>query len=83
MKSVLMLSSATCVPCKSLKPVVIEVCDSLGIELSIKTISGASDPLVQKYNVRSVPVVFLLEDGEVVKSFTGVRSKEEVEEFLK
>lgn len=83
MKSVLMLSSATCVPCKSLKPVVIDVCSSLDIALSIKTISGASDPLVQKYNVRSVPAVFLLEEGEVVKNFTGVRSKEEVEEFLK
>lgn len=81
--NVLMLSSESCVPCKIVKPTMIEVCDKLGLQLSIQTISGPTDPLVLKYAVRAVPTVLLRDGDAVLKSFTGAKTKDQIEEFLK
>lgn len=82
MLNVLMISSDTCGPCKMLKPLLIEEVDKLGISLSIYTISGPADELVQKYNVRSVPTVLLREGDKVLDQFTGMNTQEFIKDFL-
>lgn len=80
--NVLMLASDSCGPCRIVKPLLIDACEALDIPVEITHITGANDPLVLKYSVRAVPTVLLRDGDQVLKSFTGVKTKEQIEAFL-
>lgn len=77
-----MISSPTCGPCKALEPRLIEVVDKLGVACSIYKVSGPTDELVMKYNIRAVPTVLLREGDTVLNHFTGLKTVEQIEEWI-
>lgn len=73
------VSAKWCGPCRQLTPIT----DSLKKEgLNILEIDIDENPeIAEKYNIRSVPTVILLEDSKEIDRFMGLRSKEEILNF--
>jgi thioredoxin 1 len=70
-----------CGPCKALTPTI----DSLISEFSdnesvtIKKLNVDEDPeTTQKYNVKGIPTLVFLKDGEEAARFSGVQSKDKI-----
>jgi thioredoxin 1 len=72
-----------CGPCRALTPVVEELAEEMGDRVTIAKINCDDEKeLAQEFKIRSIPAIFILKDGEVVESFIGIRSKEDLEEAL-
>jgi thioredoxin 1 len=68
-----------CGPCKALAPVLEEVSKDESIRVAIVKINVDENPESQKkYNIRSIPTLVLLQDGEIVATKTGVLTKAQV-----
>lgn len=66
-----------CVPCRMMAPVLNE----LAAELNDNAFVGKVDVeqyqmLAQKYNVRNIPTMVLLKNGEEIKRFVGMKTKD-------
>lgn len=66
-----------CGPCRSMSPVV----DELAGEYEPRALVGKvniddNDTLAARFGVMTIPSLFVLKDGEVVKHFVGVQAKE-------
>jgi thioredoxin 1 len=70
MKKILYFSAAWCGPCKQFGPVMEQVGQSVRVE---KVDVDKLPDLAQAYNVRSVPTVVILKDGQEVNRFVGVK----------
>ena len=79
MKQLLYLSAPWCGPCKSFGPTMDRVAGE-GIPVSKINIDyDATAPT--KYSIKSVPTVVLVQNGQEVKRFVGVKSHQEVMSF--
>ena len=65
-------------------------CKMLGVELEkledtniLKVNTDQFSDLALSYGVMSIPAIFLLKDGEVVKNSVGFKTLEELNEFIK
>ncbi|WP_418263233.1 thioredoxin [Flavobacterium faecale] len=68
-----------CAPCKTLSPILKEVKDSLGDQITIIKIDIDKNPSVAgKYQVRSVPTMILFQNGEPLWKQSGVLDKNEI-----
>jgi len=70
MKKILYFSAAWCGPCKQFGPVMEQVGQSVRVE---KVDVDKLPDLAQAYNVRSIPTVVILKDGQEVNRFVGVK----------
>jgi thioredoxin 1 len=79
-KSVLIDFFATwCGPCKTLAPILKQVKDNLGEQISIIKIDvDKNQQLASKYQVRGVPTMILFQNGKQLWRQSGVLSKEEI-----
>ena len=74
MKEYLYFSAPWCSPCKMLSPVVEQVSNTI----PVKKVNVDEQPdFAQKYGIRSVPTVVLLEGGQEVKRHIGVKPMNE------
>ena len=65
-----------CGPCKMFAPLLEQVAEELeGKALVVKLDIEEAVETAADFAVQSVPSLFLLKDGKVVKSFTGIQSK--------
>lgn len=73
-----------CMPCKMFAPVFEEMAGEFeGKVKFVKVNVDASPELAQKYLVMSIPTIKLVKGDEVLKSFVGAMSQEELEEWLR
>ena len=73
-----------CGPCKMMSPVIDKIAEELGENIKVgKVNSDENRDLVIKYQIMSIPSIFVIKDGKVVKNFVGVTSKDEIIEYLK
>ena len=73
-----------CGPCKMMSPVIDKIAEELGEKVKVgKVNSDENRDLVIKYQIMSIPSIFVIKDGKVVKNFVGVTSKDEIMACLK
>tara|TARA_Y100000389_G_C17451704_1_gene515321 strand:+ start:20 stop:259 length:240 start_codon:yes stop_codon:yes gene_type:complete len=69
----LYFSAAWCGPCKSLSPIMNEVSSQISVE---KIDVDLDYERAQKYGVRNIPTVILVDGVTEVKRFVGVQQKQ-------
>lgn len=68
-----------CGPCKMMSPIMDEIAEELGEKIKVGKIDvDESKELAAKYNVMSIPTIMIIENGEVKKTFVGLRQKDEI-----
>ena len=73
-----------CGPCKALAPILKQVKDALGENVSIITIDvDKNQPLANKYQVRGVPTMLLFKDGKQLWRKSGALPKHEIVSAIK
>lgn len=71
-----------CGPCKMLSPIVDQVAEERKDVAVYKVNVDEERSLAVNYRVMSIPTLLVFKDGELVKTSTGLISKEQVEELL-
>lgn len=72
-----------CGPCKSMLPVMEELHTTYGDKVKIMKMNvDDNTETPAKYNVMSIPTFIIFKNGEAVKNFVGVRSKEDMQKEL-
>ena len=72
-----------CGPCKIMGPVMDELAKEYEGKVDVVKMNVDENMEVPgKFNVMSIPTFVILKDGKAVKSFVGVRSKEDIKEDL-
>ena len=74
MKQYLYFSAPWCGPCRTLGPIMENVNGTIPVQ---KINVDENSEMAQKYNVRNIPTVVLLESGEEVKRLIGVKPEAE------
>ncbi len=68
-----------CGPCKVMLPVMEELAATYEGKVAIVKMNVDENPEIPgKFDVMSIPTFVLFKDGKAVKSFVGVRSKEDI-----
>ena len=68
-----------CGPCKMMTIVLSQLKD---IDI-LKVDTDKFPEIAQKYGIMSVPTLFLMEDGKILKKHIGFMNNEEIKEFVK
>jgi len=72
-----------CGPCKALAPILEELNkDFKGKVKFVKLDVDQSPDIAQKYEVTSIPTLILFKDGEVLSEVVGLRTKDDLEEWI-
>jgi len=72
-----------CQPCRLIGPIVDELAGEYEGKASVGKVNVDSDPsLAANYGVSSIPTVILFHNGEPVKRFIGLRSKQDLAEAI-
>lgn len=70
-----------CGPCKMLGEVFENIQDEISVDILKVDVDKFPD-IASKYNVFSIPTLYLIENGNILKSHTGYLNKEELKEFI-
>ncbi len=79
MKQIWYFTADWCAPCKALGPTMNRVAEQ--IQVNKVNIDYEAD-VVQKYGVRNIPTVVLVENGQEVRRFSGNRSYNDILNFI-
>jgi thioredoxin-like negative regulator of GroEL len=79
MKQIWYFTADWCAPCKALGPTMNRVAEQ--VQVNKINIDYEAD-VVQKYGVRNIPTVILVENGQEVRRFSGNRSYNDVMSFI-
>ena len=81
MKIAKYFSATWCGPCKVFKPIMKELSDE---GYNIEFIDGDENrDMAVEYNIRSIPTTIIEEDGEEISRIVGVKTKEEMLDYLR
>jgi len=73
-----------CGPCRMITPIIEELATEYDGKATIGKVNIDHNPNVSmKYQVRSIPTILILKDGEVVDKHVGVTTKAALEEKIK
>lgn len=79
MKKIMYFSAPWCQPCQTLGSVMDQVGTVIPV---IKVNTDYEADLASRANVRSVPTVILVENDQEIRRFTGVKSYQDVMQFI-
>lgn len=74
-----------CGPCRALTPTINELINEYANDKNVKIIKVNVDEqpaIANKFNVRGIPNVVFIKDGELVNRFSGVRQKSEIIDII-
>ncbi|MEO3944753.1 thioredoxin [Gorillibacterium sp. CAU 1737] len=75
--------AAWCSPCRMLNPVLEELQEEFGSEVSVAKVNvDASPELASAFGVMSMPTVLLFHRGEAVEKLIGLRPKKAYQELV-
>ncbi len=73
-----------CGPCKALEPVVEKLADQYRDDVEVRKVNVEEFPeLAQEYSVRSIPALFLVQNGEVKDRLVGYQSPAVLEKTIR
>lgn len=73
MKQLIYIGAGWCGPCQQLKPLI----EQLSLKYSIVKIDADISPeVVNRYNVRNIPTILLIENGEAIRRLVGTQINE-------
>ena len=73
-----------CGPCRMMSPIIEEISEELENNIKVGKVNvDENQELAMKYGVMSIPTLVIIDKGQVIKSFVGVRDKNEIKEALK
>ena len=73
-----------CGPCKTVSPMLEEIVDELGDQLTIAKVNVDDSPeITAKMRIRSIPTLALFHQGGVIAQKTGAGSLSELKAFVK
>jgi len=79
-KHIIYYSAEWCEPCKTLGPIMEEIGRQIPVR---KQNVDYADPLIlESTNVRNVPTVILMENGQEIKRFIGMKSHAQIVNWL-
>ncbi len=68
-----------CGPCKMIGPIVEELAGEFGDKVKIGKVNVDNDQeLAGKFGIRGIPTVMIFKGGDVLNSFVGLRSKDDL-----
>ena len=68
-----------CGPCSVMSPIVEDIASELDDKINVGKVNiDENQELAIKYDIMSIPTIILFKNGNIEKSFIGVRSKEEI-----
>jgi thioredoxin-like negative regulator of GroEL len=79
MKQLWYFTADWCAPCKALGPTMNRVSEQISVN---KINIDYEADVVQKYGVRNIPTVILVENGQEVRRFSGNKSYNDVIQFI-
>lgn len=72
-----------CGPCRMLSPIIDELSKEIeGVDFYKLDVDDAPN-VSQEFGIMSIPTLLLFKDGKLSDTVVGLRSKEDLEEFLK
>ena len=72
-----------CGPCKMLSPVMDEISNELSDINFYKVDVDKNEDIAREYGIMSIPTIIIFENGKVVNSLVGLRSKTELIDVIK
>ncbi len=83
-KGVILLDfwASWCGPCRMLSPLLEELSETENITIG-KVNVDVEEELGEKFGISSIPALFLMQDGKVIKSTIGYQPLEELRNFIK
>jgi thioredoxin 1 len=82
-KVVVDLFATWCGPCKMLSPILDEISEEITTTKFYKIDVDDNEDVAREYNVMSIPTVLIFENGELVNTIVGLRSREDLIEQFK
>ena len=82
-KVVVDLFATWCGPCKMLSPILDEISEEISTTKFYKIDVDDNQDVAREYNVMSIPTVLIFENGELVNTIVGLRSREDLIEQFK
>ena len=80
MKELFYYTANWCNPCQTLGPIMEDVAKQISVRK--QNIDYIDPAILTAANVRSVPTVILVENGQEIKRFTGVKSYNQIIDWL-
>lgn len=71
-----------CGPCKRFKPIFFDRADEVDLPFAIVDITDESDPIWERFEIRSVPTVAVFEDGEIRERVSGFLDERDLDRLL-
>ncbi len=72
-----------CGPCRMLSPIIESVADSLSGEVNVVKVDVDKSPnLARRFNIKGIPTLLVVKDGNVINRQTGMGTKEQLLEFI-
>jgi len=80
MKEIMYYHAAWCNPCQTLGPIMDEVAKQIPVRK--QNIDYVDPAIVAAANVKSIPTVILVENGQELRRFNGVKSFNQIIDWL-
>ena len=79
MRELYYFTAGWCQPCQVLGPTM----SVIGQRVPVRKVDVDYTPdIIEKFNVRNIPTVILVENGNEIRRFTGVKSHDEIMNFV-
>lgn len=80
MKTIILITTSTCAPCRVYKPVLQDFCDDRGYALEIVT--DPTRDIVTKYGLTKVPTTIVMENSREINKITTALTRKELEKEI-
>ena len=73
-----------CPPCKMLTPILEQIAEEYDGKVAVCKVNvDENQEIARKYEIRSIPTLFFVKDGEIREQVVGALPKDQLETYLK